>query len=41
MTIVAIMAGLMPILWATGPLSEVMSRIALPMIIEEWYHPRS
>ena len=32
MTVVAIMAGLMPILWATGTGSEVMSRIAVPMI---------
>jgi Cu(I)/Ag(I) efflux system membrane protein CusA/SilA len=26
------MAGLMPILWAHGTVSEVMSRIAVPMI---------
>ena len=32
MTVIAIMAGLMPILWATGTGSEVMSRIAAPMI---------
>jgi Cu(I)/Ag(I) efflux system membrane protein CusA/SilA len=32
MTVVAIMAGLMPILWASGTGSEVMSRIAVPMI---------
>lgn len=32
MTVVAIMAGLMPILWADGAGSEVMSRIAVPMI---------
>ena len=32
MTVVAIMAGLMPILWAHGTGSEVMSRIAVPMI---------
>jgi Cu(I)/Ag(I) efflux system membrane protein CusA/SilA len=32
MTVVAIMAGLMPILWATGTGSEIMSRIAVPMI---------
>jgi copper/silver efflux system protein len=32
MTVVAIMAGLMPILWANGTGSEVMSRIAVPMI---------
>ena len=31
MTVVAIMAGLMPILWAHGTGSEVMSRIAVPM----------
>lgn len=32
MTVVAIMAGLMPILWAHGAGSEIMSRIAVPMI---------
>ncbi|MDS4015295.1 MAG: CusA/CzcA family heavy metal efflux RND transporter [Candidatus Accumulibacter sp.] len=32
MTVVAIMAGLLPILWADGTGSEVMSRIAVPMI---------
>lgn len=32
MTVVAIMAGLMPILWSTGTGSEVMERIAAPMI---------
>ncbi len=32
MTVVAIMAGLMPILWSTGAGSEVMQRIAVPMI---------
>ena len=32
MTVVAIMAGLMPILWAHGTGSEVMQRIAVPMI---------
>ena len=32
MTVVAIMAGLMPILWAQGTGSEIMSRIAVPMI---------
>ncbi|MFN3076916.1 MAG: efflux RND transporter permease subunit, partial [Alphaproteobacteria bacterium] len=32
MTVVAIMAGLLPILWATGTGSEVMSRIAVPMV---------
>ena len=30
--LLAIMAGLMPILWAHGTGSEVMSRIAVPMI---------
>jgi len=32
MTVVAIMAGLLPILWTTGTGSEVMRRIAVPMI---------
>jgi copper/silver efflux system protein len=32
MTVVAIMAGLLPILWSTGTGSEVMSRIAAPMV---------
>ncbi len=32
MTVVAIMAGLLPILWSTGTSSEVMQRIAVPMI---------
>ena len=32
MTVVAIMAGLLPIMWSTGPGSEVMSRIAAPMV---------
>ncbi|GLK77631.1 cation transporter [Methylopila jiangsuensis] len=32
MTVVAIMAGLLPILWSTGAGSEVMQRIAVPMI---------
>ena len=32
MTVVAIMAGLLPIMWATGTGSEVMQRIAAPMI---------
>ncbi|MGE0270247.1 MAG: efflux RND transporter permease subunit [Alphaproteobacteria bacterium] len=32
MTVVAIMAGLLPILWSTGTGSEVMRRIAIPMI---------
>ncbi len=32
MTVVAIMAGLLPILWRTGTGSEVMSRIAAPMV---------
>ena len=32
MTVCAIMAGLLPILWSTGSGSEVMQRIAVPMI---------
>jgi Cu(I)/Ag(I) efflux system membrane protein CusA/SilA len=32
MTVIAIMAGLMPILWSHGAGSEVMQRIAVPMI---------
>jgi len=32
MTVVAIMAGLLPILWSTGAGSEVMQRIAVPMV---------
>ena len=32
MTVVAIMAGLLPIIWSTGTGSEVMQRIAVPMI---------
>ena len=32
MTVVAIMAGLVPILWSTGTGWEVMQRIAVPMI---------
>ena len=32
MTVTAIMAGLLPILWGTGTGSEVMSRIAAPMV---------
>jgi Cu(I)/Ag(I) efflux system membrane protein CusA/SilA len=32
MTVVAIMAGLLPILWSTGSGSEVMRRIAAPMV---------
>jgi Cu(I)/Ag(I) efflux system membrane protein CusA/SilA len=32
MTVVAIMAGLLPILWGTGTGSEVMRRIAVPMV---------
>ncbi|WP_064711201.1 efflux RND transporter permease subunit [Rhizobium bangladeshense] len=32
MTVVAIMAGLLPILWRTGTGSEIMQRIAVPMI---------
>jgi copper/silver efflux system protein len=31
-TVTAIMAGLLPILWSTGTGSEVMQRIAVPMI---------
>ena len=32
MTVMAIMAGLLPIMWSTGAGSEVMQRIAVPMI---------
>jgi len=32
MTVVAIMAGLLPIMWSTGTGAEVMSRIAAPMV---------
>ncbi|MEJ5999288.1 efflux RND transporter permease subunit [Paucibacter soli] len=32
MTVVAIMAGLLPIMWGSGAGSEVMSRIAAPMV---------
>jgi copper/silver efflux system protein len=32
MTVLAIIAGLLPILWSTGTGSEVMQRIAVPMI---------
>ena len=32
MTVVAIMAGLLPILWGTGTGSEVISRLAAPMV---------
>jgi copper/silver efflux system protein len=32
MTVTAIVAGLVPILWSTGAGSEVMQRIAVPMI---------
>src|SRR6202043_1209623 len=32
MTVVAITAGLLPILWGTGTGSEIMQRIAVPMI---------
>jgi Cu(I)/Ag(I) efflux system membrane protein CusA/SilA len=32
MTVVAIMAGLLPIMWSVGTGSEVMERIAVPMI---------
>jgi len=32
MTVAAIVAGLLPILWNDGTASEVMQRIAVPMI---------
>jgi Cu(I)/Ag(I) efflux system membrane protein CusA/SilA len=32
MTVVAIMAGLLPIMWGTGTGSVVMRRIAAPMV---------
>ena len=32
MTVIAIMAGLLPILWSAGTGSEVMQRIAVPMV---------
>jgi Cu(I)/Ag(I) efflux system membrane protein CusA/SilA len=32
MTVAAIIAGLLPIMWSTGTGSEVMQRIAVPMI---------
>jgi Cu(I)/Ag(I) efflux system membrane protein CusA/SilA len=32
MTVVAIMAGLVPILWSEGTGSEVMRRITVPMV---------
>jgi Cu(I)/Ag(I) efflux system membrane protein CusA/SilA len=32
MTVVAIMAGLLPIMWSAGAGSEVMRRIAAPMV---------
>ena len=32
MTVAAIMAGLLPILWSTGTGSEIMQRIAVPMV---------
>lgn len=32
MTVTAIMAGLLPILWSTGTGSELMQRIAVPMV---------
>jgi copper/silver efflux system protein len=32
MTVIAIMAGLIPILWSSGAGSEIMQRIAVPMI---------
>jgi Cu(I)/Ag(I) efflux system membrane protein CusA/SilA len=30
--VIAIMAGLLPILWSTGTGSEIMRRIAVPMV---------
>jgi len=32
MTVTAIVAGLLPLLWSTGTVSEVMRRIAMPMV---------
>jgi Cu(I)/Ag(I) efflux system membrane protein CusA/SilA len=32
MTVAAIVAGLLPILWSTGAGAEVMRRIAVPMV---------
>jgi Cu(I)/Ag(I) efflux system membrane protein CusA/SilA len=32
MTVTAIMAGLLPTMWSTGTGSEIMQRIAVPMI---------
>ena len=32
MTVAAIMAGLLPIIWSSGTGAEVMQRIAVPMI---------
>jgi Cu(I)/Ag(I) efflux system membrane protein CusA/SilA len=32
MTVTAIMAGLLPILWSSGTGSELMQRIAVPMV---------
>ena len=32
MTVFAIMAGLLPIMWSAGTGSEIMQRIAVPMI---------
>jgi Cu(I)/Ag(I) efflux system membrane protein CusA/SilA len=32
MTVIAITAGLLPIMWGTGTGSEVMRRIAAPMV---------
>jgi len=32
MTVTAIVAGLLPLLWSTGTGSEVMRRIAMPMV---------
>ena len=34
MTVVAIMAGLLPIMWSTGTGSEIMQRIA----VHDWRH---
>jgi Cu(I)/Ag(I) efflux system membrane protein CusA/SilA len=31
-TVVAIVTGLLPITWSTGTRSEIMQRIAVPMI---------
>jgi Cu(I)/Ag(I) efflux system membrane protein CusA/SilA len=32
MTVIAIMAGLLPIMWSSGTGSEIMQRIVVPMI---------